>query len=130
MKTEIKKKSSLPLEGTADKDVRAAKAAEAKEAGADDKARESGGGRVFEQRAASGEQMTIEVRNLVKTYKKRNVVNGVSLHMQTGEIVMSGKCSDLLNDEGIKALVEALTSDEIRQYINDTYDGAVIPFTE
>lgn len=33
-------------------------------------------------------------------------------------------------NEGIKALVEVLNSDEIQQYINDTYDGAVIPFTE
>lgn len=32
------------------------------------------------------------------------------------------------NTEGIKALVEVLKSDAIRQYINDTYDGAVIPF--
>ena len=30
--------------------------------------------------------------------------------------------------EGIKALVDVLTSDEIKTYINDTYDGAVIPF--
>ena len=28
----------------------------------------------------------------------------------------------------IKALVEALKSDAIKTYINDTYDGAVIPF--
>lgn len=34
------------------------------------------------------------------------------------------------DNEGIKALVEVLKSDEIRQYINDTYDGAVIPFEE
>lgn len=34
------------------------------------------------------------------------------------------------NNEGIKALVEVLKSDEIKQYINDTYDGAVIPFEE
>lgn len=33
-------------------------------------------------------------------------------------------------DDGIKALVEVLKSDEIKQYINDTYDGAVIPFEE
>lgn len=33
-------------------------------------------------------------------------------------------------DEGIRALVQVLKSDEIKQYINDTYDGAVIPFTE
>jgi YaeC family lipoprotein len=32
------------------------------------------------------------------------------------------------NSEAIKALVEVLTSDEIVKYINDTYDGAVIPF--
>lgn len=32
------------------------------------------------------------------------------------------------NNEGIKALVDVLKSDEIKQYINDTYDGAVIPF--
>ena len=33
-------------------------------------------------------------------------------------------------DEGIQALVDALKSDEIKQYINDQYDGAVIPFEE
>ena len=32
------------------------------------------------------------------------------------------------NNDGIKALVEALTSDEVRDYINKTYDGAVVPF--
>ena len=32
--------------------------------------------------------------------------------------------------EGIQALVEALKSDEINTYINETYDGAVIPFEE
>ncbi len=31
-------------------------------------------------------------------------------------------------NEGIQALVDVLKSDEIRQFINDTYDGAVIPF--
>ena len=30
--------------------------------------------------------------------------------------------------EGIKALVEVLKSDEIKEYINSTYEGAVIPF--
>jgi YaeC family lipoprotein len=34
------------------------------------------------------------------------------------------------NNEGIQALVEALKSDEIKSYINETYDGAVIPFEE
>lgn len=33
-------------------------------------------------------------------------------------------------DEGIVALVEALKSDEIKDYINETYDGAVIPFED
>lgn len=32
------------------------------------------------------------------------------------------------NDKKIKALVEVLTSDDITKYINETYDGAVIPF--
>ena len=32
------------------------------------------------------------------------------------------------NSDAIKALVSVLKSDEIKQYINDTYDGAVIPF--
>lgn len=32
------------------------------------------------------------------------------------------------NNEGIKALVDVLTSDAIKTYINDNYDGAVIPF--
>lgn len=31
-------------------------------------------------------------------------------------------------NEAIKALVDVLKSDEVKQYINDTYDGAVIPF--
>ncbi len=32
--------------------------------------------------------------------------------------------------DGIQALINALTSDEIKTYIEDTYDGAVIPFEE
>lgn len=32
------------------------------------------------------------------------------------------------NNDGIKALVDVLKSDAIVQYINDTYDGGVIPF--
>lgn len=32
------------------------------------------------------------------------------------------------NNEGIKALIDVLKSDEIKQFINDKYDGAVIPF--
>lgn len=32
------------------------------------------------------------------------------------------------NSDKITALVDVLTSDEIKAYINDTYDGAVIPF--
>ncbi len=32
------------------------------------------------------------------------------------------------NNEGIVALVDALKSDEIKSYINDTYNGGVIPF--
>lgn len=34
------------------------------------------------------------------------------------------------NNAGIKALVDVLKSDAIKQYINDTYDGAVIPFED
>lgn len=34
------------------------------------------------------------------------------------------------DNEGVKALVEVLKSDEIKEYINSTYDGAVIPFEE
>lgn len=33
------------------------------------------------------------------------------------------------DEDKIVALVDALTSDEIRSYINDNYDGAVIPFS-
>jgi len=32
------------------------------------------------------------------------------------------------NNDGIKALVEVLKSDDIKQYIKDTYDGAVVAF--
>jgi D-methionine transport system substrate-binding protein len=34
------------------------------------------------------------------------------------------------NSEGIQALVNVLKSDEIKDYINSTYDGAVIPFED
>ncbi len=34
------------------------------------------------------------------------------------------------DSDAIKALVEVLKSDEIKNYINETYDGAVIPFEE
>lgn len=34
------------------------------------------------------------------------------------------------NNEGIKALVDVLKSDEIKSYINETFDGAVIPYEE
>ena len=34
------------------------------------------------------------------------------------------------NDEKIVALVETLKSDEVVNYINETYNGAVVPFVE
>lgn len=34
------------------------------------------------------------------------------------------------DSEAVKALVEVLKSDEIKDYINETYDGAVIPFED
>ena len=34
------------------------------------------------------------------------------------------------NNEGVKALVEALKSDEIKKFINDTYQGSVVPFED
>ena len=34
------------------------------------------------------------------------------------------------NNEGIKALVKALKSDDIKKFINEKYDGAVIPFKD
>lgn len=34
------------------------------------------------------------------------------------------------NNEGVKALVEVLKSDEIKNFINETFDGAVIPYEE
>lgn len=34
------------------------------------------------------------------------------------------------NNEGIKKLVEVLKSDKIKEYITNTYDGAVIPFED
>ncbi len=32
------------------------------------------------------------------------------------------------NNDGIKALVDVLKSDDVKKYITDTYDGAVVPF--
>ena len=34
------------------------------------------------------------------------------------------------NSDAIKALVDVMKSDEIKNYINETYDGAVIPFED
>ncbi|MDO4344513.1 MAG: MetQ/NlpA family ABC transporter substrate-binding protein [Eubacteriales bacterium] len=34
------------------------------------------------------------------------------------------------DNEGIKALVDVLKSDEIKDFINETYDGAVVPFED
>lgn len=34
------------------------------------------------------------------------------------------------NDEKIKALVDVLKSDDVKKYIQDTYDGAVLPYEE
>ncbi len=34
------------------------------------------------------------------------------------------------NNEGVKALVEVLKSDEIKKFINDTYQGSVVPFED
>ncbi len=34
------------------------------------------------------------------------------------------------NDDAIKALVDVLKSDDVKKYINDTYDGAVLPYEE
>ena len=34
------------------------------------------------------------------------------------------------DSEAVKALVDVLKSDEIKDYINETYDGAVVPFEE
>ena len=34
------------------------------------------------------------------------------------------------NNEGIKALVDVLKSDDIKNFINETFDGAVIPYEE
>lgn len=34
------------------------------------------------------------------------------------------------NNEGVKALVEVLKSDEIKKFINDKYQGSVVPFEE
>lgn len=41
-------------------------------------------------------------------------------------IVAVKECNE--NNEAIKALVDVLKSDTIKQYIKDTYDGAVVPF--
>ncbi|MDY4068926.1 MAG: MetQ/NlpA family ABC transporter substrate-binding protein [Lachnospiraceae bacterium] len=34
------------------------------------------------------------------------------------------------NNEGVKALVDVLKSDEIKKFINDTYQGSVVPFED
>ena len=34
------------------------------------------------------------------------------------------------NNEAIKALVDVLKSDDVKNYIKETYDGAVLPYEE
>ena len=34
------------------------------------------------------------------------------------------------NNEGVQALVKILKSDEIKDFINEKYDGAVVPFED
>ena len=58
---------------------------------------------------------------------QKTVIEGTVLDAQ-GNIIAVKEGHE--NDEGIKALVEVLKSDEIVQFINDTYDGAVVPFAE
>ena len=85
MKKEKKNSNRLSPEQPADKEITETNTAE--DTRMDNHRGAGAQGRVFEQRAASHEQMTIEVRELVKTFKNRNVVNGVSLQMRMGEIV-------------------------------------------
>ena len=85
MKAEKKKNSRSGLKEPAALDTREKEAASAAEA--PEETGHFSPERAFSQRPASVEEMTIEVRDLVKTFKKRNVVNGVSLKMRTGEIV-------------------------------------------
>ena len=85
MKKEKKNSNRLSPEQPADKEITETNTTE--EPRMDNHGGAGAQGRVFEQRAASHEQMTIEVKDLVKTFKNRNVVNGVSLQMRTGEIV-------------------------------------------
>ena len=42
-----------------------------------------------------------------------------------GNIIATSK--DKVNDEALKVLVEVLQSEDISKFINDTYDGAVVP---
>ena len=42
-----------------------------------------------------------------------------------GNIIATSK--DKENDEALKVLVEVLQSEDISKFINDTYDGAVVP---
>ena len=55
---------------------------------------------------------------------KTNLLNDAFLNPNIGiEVGLAPKW-------GIKELVKVLKSDDIKKYINDTYDGAVIPFEE
>ena len=85
MKKDKKSNNSLTPEQAWPKDMRETAAISGQ--GDDEQKNAFSPERAFAQRPASVEEMTIEVKNLVKTFKKRNVVNGVSLHMKTGEIV-------------------------------------------
>ena len=85
MKKDKKSNNSLAPEQAWPKDMRETAAISGE--GDDEQKNAFSPERAFAQRPASVEEMTIEVKNLVKTFKKRNVVNGVSLRMTTGEIV-------------------------------------------
>ena len=52
---------------------------------------------------------------------------GVSAKVDEEGFVVKEENED---NEGVKALVDVLKSDEIKNFINEKYDGAVIPFEE
>ena len=43
-------------------------------------------------------------------------------------VIAVKECNE--NNEAIKALVDVLKSDDVKKYINNTYDGAVLPYEE
>ena len=70
--------------------------------------------------------MTYNVHNCIGTDRQTDIERIAAIvRRQAPDVVAVQEGHE--GDEAVKALVEALTSDEVKAYIEETYEGAVVP---